>query len=149
MSTKQTGKPSAAAAAKAQVLQQAAQGVSAIATEPPAPVNPPAPPEGFTNSLLVEAAESGGNAIKEEIDLAVITSVNDAAIEPPEQTVPPVTAAAVAKANLPPAPAPAPEFLTVENCTHFQNSEGRVFEATEVLRRLARRQDLKPVNAPE
>ena len=45
---------------------------------------------------------------------------------------------------------PAPrEKLTAKNADYFQNKQGRVFKATDVLRRLAYRQKLIPLRASD
>lgn len=98
-------------------------------------------------------AEALQDATKQDIPKeaqAAATETQAAAVTEGEVPAVTVAAKAKAKAELTADPEPEePEVLTVENCTHFQNRKGRIFPATEVLRRLARRQDLTPVAAPK
>ncbi|HBN13464.1 MAG: hypothetical protein CMQ46_13975 [Gammaproteobacteria bacterium] len=171
MSKKTTGKPSAAAAAKAAQQAEAQSTESAKKSEQASAKAV----ETMQGNTTPETSQGAGEAIKDVANQEALNSTNEQATdtesevaqtsefrntyheseaaqdpEPNDVPVPPVTVAAKAQSQSQPDPEPQDfEPVTVENCTHFQSKNGRVFPATEVLRRLARRQDLKPVNLAE
>ena len=120
MSKKQTtGAPSAAMLAKAAEQAEALSTTTAV-KEPPDPALTPVPePAPEEGPVPPDADESEIESTRSSIALAA-DKVRDRV-----------------------------EELTIDNCTHLANSKGRIFIATEVLRRLARRQNLRPVPAPK